>query len=102
MLIPLARIYRSGEMFDFHMTHRTMSTNSMGARCLSIHVEKYFQIFGNKQLFLEAYSIKEKYDCHLGLDMFIKEYGALIKMTYNIEQGENWKKEIIPKSDEKV
>ena len=55
----------------------------MDARCQSIHNEKYCQVFGNKQLFVEEYPIKEKSDFHLGLDKFVKKYGAPDKMTYN-------------------
>ena len=32
---------------------------------------------------MEAYPIKKKYDCHLGLDKFVKEYGAPDKITYD-------------------
>ena len=32
---------------------------------------------------MEVYLIKKKYDCHLGLDKFVKEYGAPDKMTYD-------------------
>ena len=32
---------------------------------------------------MEAYPIKNKSYCHLGLDKFIKEYGALENMTYD-------------------
>ena len=55
----------------------------MDARCQSIHDEKYCQVFGNKQFFVEAYPIKKKSDCHLGRDKFVKEYGAPDKMTYD-------------------
>ena len=55
----------------------------MDARCQSIHDEEYCQVFGNKKCFVEAYRIKKKYDCHLGLDNFFKEYGALDKMSYD-------------------
>ena len=55
----------------------------MNARYQSIHDERYCQVFGNKQLFVEAYPIKKKYDWRLGLDRFIKEYWAQDKMTYN-------------------
>ena len=44
--------------------------------------QKYWQVFGNKQLFVEAYPIKKKYECHLVLEKFIKEYGAPNNMTY--------------------
>ena len=70
-------------MFDVRRLHGTMSTDAMDARCQLIHNEKYCQVFSNKQLFVEAYSIKKKSDCHLGLDKFVKEYGAPDKMTYN-------------------
>ena len=70
-------------MFGVHRIHGTMSTNTMDARCQSIHDKKYCQGFGNKQFFVEAYSIKKKYYFHLGLDKFIKKYGAPEKMTYD-------------------
>ena len=35
------------------------------------------------QLFVEAYPINKKSDCHLRLDKFIKEYRETDKMTYN-------------------
>ena len=35
---------------------------------------------------MEAYSIKKKSDCHLGLDKFFKECGAPDKMTYDCGQ----------------
>ena len=60
-----------------------MSTDTMDARCQSIHDEKYWQVFGNKQFFVEAYPIKKKSDCHLGLENFVKKYGAPNKMTYD-------------------
>ena len=71
-------------MFGVRRIHGTMSTDTMDSRCQSIHNEKYCQLFGNKQLFVETYSIMNKSDCHLGLYKFIKEYGAPDKMTYNI------------------
>ena len=35
---------------------------------------------------MEAYKIKKESDCHLGLDKFVKEYGALDKVTYDGSQ----------------
>ena len=60
-----------------------MSTDTMDARCQSIHDEKYCQVFGNKTLFVEAYPTEKKSDCHLGLDKSVKEYLAPDKMTYD-------------------
>ena len=60
-----------------------MSTDTMDAICQSIHDEKYCQVFGHKQFFVEECPTKKKSDCHLGLDKFIKEYGAPRKMTYD-------------------
>ena len=60
-----------------------MSTDTIYARCQSIHNKKYCQLFGNKQLFVEAYTIKNKSDCHLGLDNFVQEYVEPYKMTYD-------------------
>ena len=70
-------------MFDIHRINGTMSTDTMDSRCQSIHDENYCQVFVNKQFFVEAYTIKNKYDCHLGLDKFVKEYGAPDNMTYD-------------------
>ena len=81
--MPLARRYRAYWMFDVRKIHGTMSTDTMDARCQSIQDKKYCQVFGNKQLFVEAYPIEKKYDCHLGLDKFVKEYGSQDKMTYD-------------------
>ena len=36
-----------------------------------------------KKIFVEAKPIKKKSDCHLGLDNFVKEYGAPDKMNYD-------------------
>ena len=82
-IIPLARRYRADRMFDVRRMHGTMSTDTMNARCQSIHNENYWQVFGNKQLFVEAYPIKKKSDCHLGLDKLVKEYRSPEKMTYD-------------------
>ena len=82
-ILPLEQRYISDQMFDVRRIHGTMSTNTMDARCQSIHDEKYRQVFGNKKIFVEAYPIKKKSDCHLGLYKFVKECGAPDKMTYD-------------------
>ena len=84
--MPLTRRYRADRMFDVRRIHGTMSTNTMDARCQSIHDKKYCQVFGNKKFFVNAYLIKKKSNCHLGLYKFVKEYGAPDKMTYNSAQ----------------
>ena len=58
----------------------------MDTRCQSIHNENYCQVFDNKKFFVEAYTIKKKYYCHLGLYNFIKEYGAPENITYDDAQ----------------
>ena len=80
-IMPLERRYRADWMFNVRRIHGKMSTNTMDARCQSIHDGKYCQVFGNKRLFVEAYQIKKKSDCHLGLVKFVKEYGAPDKTT---------------------
>ena len=82
-MMPLAQRYRADRMFDFRRIHETMSTNTMDYRCQMIHDENYCQVFDNKKLFVEAYPIKKKSDFHLGLDKFVKEYGAPDNMTYD-------------------
>ena len=56
-VMPLARRYRSDRMFYVRRVHGMMSTYTMDARCNSIHAEKYLQVFGNKEFFVEAYPI---------------------------------------------
>ena len=81
--MPLARRYIVDRMFNVCRIYGTMYTDTMDSICHSIHNKKYFQLFGNKQFFVEAYPIKKKSDCHLGLYKFVKEYGAPDKTTYN-------------------
>ena len=71
-IIPLARRYRSDLMFGVRRIHRKLSTNTMDARCQSIHDENYCQVFGNKKLFFEAYPINRKSGLHVGLDQLVK------------------------------
>ena len=57
-LMPLAQRYRADRMFDVRQIHGTMSNDTMNTRCQSIHQDKYLQVFGNKDFFVEAYPIK--------------------------------------------
>ena len=49
----------------------------------SIHGEYNCQVFGNKELFVEAYPMEKRLDCLEALDKFVKDYGALDSMIYN-------------------
>ena len=69
-------------MLNVHRIHETIYNDTMDVRNQLIHDDKYCQVLGNKQFFVVSYPIKKKYDCHLGLDNLIKEYGAPDKMTY--------------------
>ena len=54
-----------------------MASDTMDPRCKSFHGDhRYTQVFGNKQLFCEAYPIASKADCDEALKRFIIEYGA--------------------------
>ena len=46
-IMPLARRYRADQMLGVRRIHETMSSNTMDARCQSIH-KKYYQVFGKK------------------------------------------------------
>ena len=70
-------------MFEVKRIHGMMSTDTMDARCKSINGQKYSQVFGNKQFFIEAYPIKKKSHASEGLDKFVKEYGAPDKLIYD-------------------
>ena len=54
----------------------------MDARFQSIHQDKYLQVFGNKDLFLEFYPFKRKKYSYKGLGKFVKEYIAPNKTIY--------------------
>ena len=62
--MPLARRYRVDRMFEVNKLRGKMATDTMDARCNSIHGERYCQVFGNKDLFVEAYPINKKSDCY--------------------------------------
>ena len=91
-IMTLTRRYRDDRMFDIRRIYGTMSTNIIDTRCQSIHDEKYFQVIGDKQLFMDAYPIKKKSDCHLGFNQFVKEYGSPYKMTYDGAQEQTRRK----------
>ena len=60
-----------------------ISTDTMDERRNSIHAEKYLQVFGKKEFFVEAYPIKRKADCHKGLEKFVRKYGAMEQLIYD-------------------
>ena len=82
-LMALARRYCTARMFDVKRLQGTMYTDAMDARCKSIHGEEYFQVFGNKELFLESYLIKRKADFHDLSERFVQTYGATYKLVYD-------------------
>ena len=72
-LMPLARRYRVDRMFMINRIRGEMSTDTMDARCKSIHGERYCQVFGNKDFFVEAYPIIKKGDCHAPLELLVPD-----------------------------
>ena len=60
-----------------------MSIDTMDAHCKSIHAEKYLQVFGNKEFFVESYPLKQKADCHEELETFDCAYGAMERLIYD-------------------
>ena len=90
-LMPLARRYRVDRMFEVNRIRGKMATDTMDARCNSIHGERYCQVFGNKDFFVEAYPIDKKSDCHEPLDKFIKQYGVPDCMIYDGSKEQNGK-----------
>ena len=63
-------------MFNAHVY-----TDNMDARVVSIHVNRYGQVFATKYYFVDVYPIKKKSHCGDGLSEFITDYGVPIKMT---------------------
>ena len=78
-IMPLSRRYRTDRMFEPKRIKGAMSTDTMDPRCESLHGDfRYVQVFGNRQMFCEAYPIptKSSDDCNDALKRFILEYGA--------------------------
>ena len=48
-----------------------------------MHAEKYLQVFGNKEFFVEAYPIKRKSNYHEVLETFFREYVAMERIIYD-------------------
>ena len=53
-----------------------MATDTMDGKFSSIHGHLYYQVFGDKYFFIEAYSIHKKSDCGSDLEKFVQYYGA--------------------------
>ena len=88
-IMPLARRYRVDRMFQTKRLRTSISTDTMDARVESLHGERYCQIFGSKEFFVEAYPIVSKADCHEALDKFVRQYGVPDELRFDgsKEQG---------------
>ena len=76
-IMPLSRRYRTDRMFEPKRLFGIMASDTMDPRCDSLHGDhRYAQVFGNKQMFCEAYPIANKANCNDALKQFILEYGA--------------------------
>ena len=85
----LTRQYRLDRMFQINRIRGKIATDTMDAQCNLIHGERYCQVFVNKDLFVEAYTINKKSDCHEPLDTFIRKYGAPDCMIYDGSKEQN-------------
>ena len=52
----------------------------------SIHGKYYWQVFGNKEFFVESYPMENKSDYHEALENFVKNYGVPDSMIYDSAQ----------------
>lgn len=88
-LMPLARRYRVDRMFDVKRLRTTIATDTMDARVTSIQGDRYCQVFGSKDFFVDAFPIEGKGDAYEGLDEFVRKYGAPDWLIYDgsAEQG---------------
>ena len=75
-LMPLSRRYRADIICGVKRLNCMMETDTLDARVKSIHGQQYCQVFGNKDLFVEAYLIEKRSDCQEALDRFVRDYGA--------------------------
>ena len=76
-IIPLEQRYRAGQMFEVCRIHGTMSTDTMDARCQSIHDNNFFQVLATNNSLWRRIQSRTNLIATQGLDKFVKEYGAL-------------------------
>ena len=57
--------------------------DTMHSKVNSIHGDYNCQVFGNKELFVEAYPMEKKLGCHEALDKFVKDYDAPYSIIYD-------------------
>ncbi|MEM7375751.1 MAG: hypothetical protein AAF587_44570, partial [Bacteroidota bacterium] len=81
-IMPLSRRYRMDRMFEPKRLASHMASDTMDLRTKGIHGFRQSQVFGNKQMFCEAYPMKDKTgnSCSDALKKFIRDYGAPISM----------------------
>ena len=79
-LMPIARRYRVDRMFGVRRLKCSIATDTMDARCRSMHDQRYCQVFTTKEYFVEAFPIAQKSDCHEPLKEFIRKYGAPLEI----------------------
>ena len=53
-----------------------MASDTMDPPCDGLHGNRYCQVFGNRNMFAEAYPIAKKSDCGNALKQFLIDYGA--------------------------
>ena len=70
-------------MFGVKRLNCMMATDTLDARVKSIHGQKYCQVFGKKDFFVEAYPIEKISDCHEALDRLMSYYRASDVMQYD-------------------
>ena len=75
-LMPLSRRYRTDRMFNTPRMRCQAGTDTMDARCKSIHGNRYAQVFGTKDFFVDVFPIEKKSDCYLALELFFKKWGV--------------------------
>ena len=68
-------------MFETPQLRYKIATNTMDARYQSIHGNRYFQVFVNKELCVKGYPIQKKSECDEALSKFIHDLGAPGEMT---------------------
>ena len=82
-IMPLSRQYRVDRMFEPMRLRSEMASDTMDPYCDGLHGMRYCQVFGNKEMFVEAYPIAAKSDCDNALREFLMDYGAPDLMITN-------------------
>lgn len=82
-ILPLSRRYRGDLFYQKKRLNIHLYTDTYYGRCKSLQGNNCAQIFGAKNLFVQAYPMATKSDAGKALRSFINEWGVPAKLTFD-------------------